>query len=463
MKAVSRRSFLKSIVLVSGAGIISACTPQPPPESDDTKTENETQAVASSPAGKKTVIEMWMWETEPRWKQVEAAAKLDEKYPDVEFKWTGLPFDQLHQKAITSLAAGIVEGLPAILRTGAAYYPALVATKAIMDTTDVVNPYQKDILPSTYDQMMVGGKSYQFPDDTGITLWGYRWDLLEKAGYPSDPEELADLIKTWDDLIQHSKEMVEKTNAQLFTMSPQQAGGGGMFNIAHLQDTTGYFDANGEVIFDSPQHIECANLARRFWDAGVTLNVEFGSPQFWQAIKEDKILFTPWHNWEDFVFIDNAPETKFKWRVMKLPAVMAGGKRVGPQDGCQLVVPAILPNETKELAVKIATELKLTVEGTLAHMKTFSGAFVSYVPGLEAMKNEPSEMLEGQFCYQYFLKVAQDEKMLPWYRTSQVFNEADTAANEALFKIISDKAPIEETLKSAANSIRDLQKMKGIK
>jgi len=36
-------------------------------------------------------IEMWMWETEPRWMNVEATSDLNDKFPHVEFKWTALP------------------------------------------------------------------------------------------------------------------------------------------------------------------------------------------------------------------------------------------------------------------------------------------------------------------------------------------------------------------------------------
>jgi ABC-type glycerol-3-phosphate transport system substrate-binding protein len=168
-----------------------------------------------------------------------------------------------------------------------------------------------------------------------------------------------------------------------------------------------------------------------------------------------------WPNWTDFVIIDAAPETKGKWRVTKLPALKAGGKRAHTDDGCWLAIPDVHPPEIKKLAAQIAEFMKFTVPAATAHMKTFQGAFVSYVPGLQAMENEPSPMLDNTFVYKTFLKEAQDEQILPWYRTSAFFSDAEQAAGEAMFKILKDGAPADATLKATADSIRQKQKDKG--
>ena len=96
-------------------------------------------------------------------------------------------------------------------------------------------------------------------------------------------------------------------------------------------------------------------------------------------------------------------------------------------------------------------------------MKEFSGAFVSFVPGLEAMTDTLSPVLDNQYTYKLYLDAARTENILPWYRSSTVFySNAGTAANDAFFKILQNKAPIKESLKAAADSIRQLQKDKGL-
>ena len=460
-KKISRRAFLKVAAGLTAAGALAACAaPSQPaaPAAEPAQGEAAAPTVAPASNSKNTTIEMWMWETEDRWKTLEKSAKLNEKFPDVTFKWTALAYDQLHQKALTSMAAGMATGLPAIVRCGMAYYRAFTNSKGLMDVTDIVQPHEKDILPAVYKGFVTEGKIYGLPDDTGVTLLGYRWDLFEKAGLPSEPDKVAELLKTYDDMIATGKQIEEATGAKLFNMLPD----GGYFEPITLQDTTGYFDVDGNVIMDSDQHVEVATIVKKIWDSGLTTNFD-QAPQQWQAYKDDKIALMMWPNWTDFIIIDSAPETKGKWRVTKLPAVKAGGKRAHTDDGCWLAIPDVHPPETKQLAAKIAEYMKFTVDATVAHMKTFQGAFVSFIPGLQAMENEPSPMLDNGFVYKTFLQESQAEQVLPWYRTSVFFSDAEQAGSDAMFKILKDGAPADATLKEAADSIRQKQADKNLK
>ncbi|MHB0857134.1 MAG: ABC transporter substrate-binding protein [Anaerolineae bacterium] len=404
-------------------------------------------------------IEMWMWETEPRWKQVQAAAGLDEKFPNVDFKWTALPYGDLHQKALTAMAAGLAEGLPSIIRTGANYYRPFVNAKALLEVTDEVKPYEEDVMPFAWDTGFIDGKCYQVMDDTGVLMFGYRWDLFEQAGLPSEPDEVADLLKSYDDLLTVGQDLEKATGAKLFNMLPDA----GIFNTLILQDSTGYFDVEGNPIFDSDYHVQVAEISKKIWESGLVSSYEQG-PQYWQAVKDGKIATSWYPNWQDFVIIDQAPETKGKWRVTKLPAVQPGGKRATTANGCQLCIPSVKSDAEKQVALEVALYMKFTEKATVAHMKTFSGAFVSYIPGLEAMAEEPSPVLDNQFIYQMYLDAAREEEVLPWYRsTTAFFTNAEEAASNAMFKILKDGASIKDTLVEAAESIRQMQASKGIK
>jgi hypothetical protein len=142
---------------------------------------------------------------------------------------------------------------------------------------------------------------------------------------------------------------------------------------------------------------------------------------------------------------------------------MAGGRRASAADGVCQTIPNVLPDEQKQVALQVSMFLRLTKQATLAHMQVFSGAFVSYVPGLDAMTNVQSPVLDNQYTYKVFLDAANSEKILPWYRTSVFFNNAQDAVNNALYKILQQNAPIKATLKSAADSIRQLQASKNVK
>ena len=459
---LSRRRFLGYMAAASAGGALAACQPQASPTaapaaSGEVK-ETAPTAQPESSAGK-TTIEMWMWETQERWLRVEAASGLNEEFPDVEFKWTALPYGDLHQKALTSMAAGLAEGLPSIVRTGAGYYRPFANSGGIMDVTEYVTPYEKDVLPYYWAESIIDDRIYQFPDDTGVMMFGYRWDIFEEAGLPSAPDEVFELFATYDDLLTAGQKLLDETGSKLFNMTPDA----GVFNNMIIQDTTGYFDADGEVVFDSDQHALVAQTVKRMFDSGLTTRYDQG-PQIWQAYKDGELACMFYPNWQDFVVIDQAPDTVGKWRVTRMPAVMPGGRRGSVQNGCLLVIPAAKPAEERDLAARVATHMKFTEKATVAHMREFSGAFVSYIPGLEAMADFPSPVLDEQYVYQLYLKTAEEEDILPWYRSTTAFyNDAGTAASEALFKILDQNAPIEETLKAAADSVRSIQDQKGMK
>lgn len=438
MKPISRRTLLggaAAVPLLSGCGAGSS----------------------RGGGGKKRTVEVWVWETEQQWKQVERTSGLDQQFPDVEFRWTALPQDQLHQKALVALGARLADGLPSIIRLAMPYYRAFVNTNGLYNMTSRVEPHKAKILPGVYDGALVGDQIYQVPDDTGVMLLGYREDIFHRLGLPSDPDGVAGLFTTYDDMIAAGRAMHRK-GIGLFNEVAGQT-----FNNLILQDSTGYFDKQGNVIYDSDYHVEVAELSLRIWKSGLTTHFEDSGPQMWEAYKSGQLATMFYPNWQDFTILDAAPTTRRKWKVTKLPAVHSGGRRASSADGCAQAVPDCLPDDQKKLAADVSTYLRLTTKATVAHMKTFSGAFVSYQPGLEAMTDLPSPVLDKQDTYKIYLGLAQSEKILPWYRTSIFFNDASDSVSNAIYKILLQGAPIKKTLHDSANFIRRLQDAKGRK
>lgn len=75
-------------------------------------------------------VEMWIWETLKQWDQVFAKAGLHQKFPNVTMKVTAMTGDQIQQKALTALGAGVASGLPSIIRINMDMYRSLVQTNA---------------------------------------------------------------------------------------------------------------------------------------------------------------------------------------------------------------------------------------------------------------------------------------------------------------------------------------------
>lgn len=444
---LSRRSFLKAVAAATAAsalplGSVLADTSALRPNKQDAR-----------------VVEMWMWESEEQWQAVEELSGLNEQFPDVEFRWTALPLPDLHQKAITSLASGISEGLPSILRTYNPYYRPLVNTQTVLDVTDMIGQYEADIVGSVWQEGLIEGSHYHVPDDTQVILMGYRTDIFEAAGLPTEPDAVAELMSTYDEFLAAGETIMEATGASLTNM----AADSNLFTHLSLQNSTGLFDAEGDVIFDSEAHQEAAALAKEVWDSGLTMDVGLYTPQLFQAFKDGQIATYFYPNFYDFILLDNAPETVGLWKVTKLPKINDDSKRARVDAGLGLVIPAILPDDQKQLAAEIALYMKLTEQATVAHMQTFSGAFVSFIPGLEAMADIASPVLDNQFTIQEFLGAVSEEQPYPRLVTSALESDVSAAVSDAMFRILTEDANVGETLTAAADSMRQLQETRGMK
>ncbi len=133
----------------------------------------------------------------------EANKKFEEEYGvKVDVNW--IPWTSAHQKFITSIAGGVA---PDVAEMGTTWTPEFAQMSALEDVADQVNSWPEikdDLLPSlinagTYNDVFCGVPWY-----VGIRALYYRQDWFEEKGL--NPP------KTWDDLINVSKEVQEDTD-----------------------------------------------------------------------------------------------------------------------------------------------------------------------------------------------------------------------------------------------------------
>lgn len=456
--SLSRREFLGVAASVGvGAALGSRVLRGSPGSSGD-------EVAAAEHLDTHQTLTMWSWEELSQWDRVYKESGVYKKFPGLKLTFVPQNANTLEQKAITALASGVSTGLPNLLRIPMGIYRALVNTKSIVNTTKDIKPYKDDILATTWASLDVNGSTYALPDDTGYCLFGYRWDLFSKAGIGNTPDEVAAAIPTYDDLITVGKKLKAKTGAQLM-LFPQQSdglGSGSPFTTMVMQGSTGYFDLDGNVILDSPYHVEVAELYQKMYRSGLTANIT-GTVQQWDAYKKGELASLPYPNWQDFEFVAFTPSLAYKWQVVPLPRVNGNSKRIATADGCAIVLPAGQPKDQLELAMKVGLYLKLNRAASEAHMRVFSGAFESNIAALEAMKGTKSPMLKGQEVYNIWLPDVQTMKPFPISYASVFGTQLATAINNAIYSITIGKKPVKTTLKSAADSIRQLQDEKGVK
>jgi len=443
---LGRRTFLAGSA-ASGAALLGACSGSGP-----------SSSATGSTGAKAQTVEMWIWETVDQWNKVVQLADLSKALPGVTIKFSSIPNAQLTQKALTQLSSGVKAGLPDIIRINTNAYRQMVRTQGLYDFTDVITPHKADIVPAVYEGLPIDGKIYAMPDDTGVMLYGYRDDLFKKAGLPYKQDDVQKAFPTWDALLTEAGPKLHSLGIALLNNNPDY-----IFTNMILQDTTGLFDENADVIFDDAAHVQCAEIVKKYWDSGYCSTFENYSPQLYGAYKDDKLASMFYPLWLDFTMLDNVPENKGKWTIAQLPGVSSTGRRASTQDGCLLLVPAALDEDRRNTAVEVTKFLNLNAASGQAHMKVFAGAMTSYLPALDKMTDVKSPYLDDQYTYKIGLAEAKSQNILPNYRNSVFYTDAFSAAGNAMIAICQKNAPIQATLKTAADSIRKMQDSQNVK
>ncbi|MGC8873644.1 MAG: hypothetical protein ACP5SI_04240 [Chloroflexia bacterium] len=93
----------------------------------------------------------------------------------------------------------------------------------------------------------------------------YRRNVFEKAGLPSDPESVSNLVVTWDDYLAVCRTVKEKAGSYCFAHNKAN-NYGRLYKMVLWERGLGYYDATtGEVTIDSPENIETLEMLGRFW------------------------------------------------------------------------------------------------------------------------------------------------------------------------------------------------------
>lgn len=209
-RPLTRRSMLKAgaLVGVGGAagGLLAACgvTGSPAPS---TAASPSPAGPSASPGGLAPAeLEIWYQDWPPATAFFDGAKKaVESEEPNVKIKITPLPYEQLLQKLLPSIAAG---NEPEVMM---AYSSWLVASNVSQLFTPLVPDIMSQadaealIFPRALEEGLRDGKFYYLPWANGMggSTFTYNTAILKEDGV--DPAS----IKTWDDLVEAGKKLVK--------------------------------------------------------------------------------------------------------------------------------------------------------------------------------------------------------------------------------------------------------------
>lgn len=332
--------------------------------------------------------------------------------------------DQIYTKLATTLSTG--KGLAdVILIEGeqvsgyANKYP-----EGFADMSDIVNP--DDFLPVKIGEVSANGKIVGFPWDAGPVALFYRRDYFEQAGVNAED------IKTWDDFIEAGKKVTEtcKTpSGEPVKMLPIAPNGSNFWKLLMVENGAGFFDAEGNTAVNSPEAVECMEMAKKIYDAGIALNYTDWS-EYEGVVVNESVATIPEAVWMIGTIKDKGPDQSGKWGVIDLPAFPGKEPAGSTNGGSDIVIPAASPNVdvAKEFVQFALTDTQLQVDGFVNY-----GLFPSYIPVYEDPTfSEPDEFFGGQKIYETFIELG---KTVPTVNYTENYNEALQAGGSACAKV----------------------------
>lgn len=319
---ISRRRFLKAAAF-GAAGALAACAaPAAPPAPAQPAQESQPAEAPAAESGElKGELIFWGHADHPIYDAGQAFMK---KHPGVTFTQVEIT-DERTAKVEAALAAG--EGAPDLNWLEANEVQAYGRRGVLLDVTELVKQYEKDLVPAKLAEARVSGKYYGMPGDiTPNTLW-VRPDILDKAGVPMFDKDIQ-----YEDFITAAKTVKAATDSSLYVFG---ADGGGqsslMFQCPFYALGGNVSDESGEeILFDQGDAaVRAVEYAKMAWDAKAGLDAAWFSPPYWGAIKEGKLGGTYSPPWMRGFFETEVktPETgQGKWKSVILPIYEGGEK-----------------------------------------------------------------------------------------------------------------------------------------
>jgi len=153
-------------------------------------------------------ITFWTYFLSPTFDQYiqETIARFNDVYPNVKVNWEDRQAT-LQDEYRNSLAAG---NAPDVVNLSTRWVPEFAQKDQLVSMTDALPANARDqYFPSLFNQVPVGGKSYQVPWYQAVSIYAINTELLQQAGL-----SVEQMPKDYDQLKQVCQTLKDKANSQ---------------------------------------------------------------------------------------------------------------------------------------------------------------------------------------------------------------------------------------------------------
>ncbi len=402
-------------------------------------------------------ITIWGWTAAIR-DTIEAAGIVEgfqAEHPNVEVEIEYIAANDMYVNLPLALTAG--EGACDVCLVEDSHLSQMVYLGGLLDLTDRVEPYLDVMNAYRWPNAELDGSYYALPWDSGPVVMYYRRDVFEAAGLASEPEEVSDLVSTWDGYLEVCRTIKEETG--LFCFANNKANNyGRLYEMVLWSRGLGYYDAEtGDVTVDSEENVATLEMLGQFWEEDlVSDNLEWTDPWYaeFAEIQADggapvaSLVEASWM--EIFLKSWIAPGTEGLWGVAYMPAWAEGDARAANDGGSAFVIPAQSQNPDAAWAF---IEYALARDESQLAMFEISG----FIPALETTyEDDLFHQSDSYFADQVAREVYAD--VLPQIPAATVYGPnyqmMNGAVSLAIQRYAGGEVSAAEALQDAAAEIR---------
>ena len=236
-------------------------------------------------------------------------------YPNIEVEMQFTDTTAHHQALQTALSAG--DGAPDVAMVEGAYVAQYRESSALTNLLE--EPYnagelEKDFVEFKWDQCKSadGSAVRLIPWDVGPCTYFYRTDIFEECGLPTDPDEVAELMSTWDGVL----EVARKVNIPGKRWLLPDAS----YLYFELFCNRDYYDEDLNLQLERDGDLDCLNAVIKMREEGLDMNVDMWGTEATAAYGDGSLVSVCTGGWfGGFLKTDYAPDASGKWGVAKMP------------------------------------------------------------------------------------------------------------------------------------------------
>jgi multiple sugar transport system substrate-binding protein len=262
-------------------------------------------------------LELWSFDPKMFPETVEA---FQAKYPNVKINVINMDIKEMHDKALTAIAAGT--GGPDILFLEGAYFKRFTAIEGLEDLLQEpydAGQFKGDFTEANWSRWMSidGKRLIGMPWDMPPAVTFYRADILEENGFPTDPAELMQFMADPNNVMNMARTLKSK-GIYMFEWRDQPVG--------LMNSGISFFDNDLNYRRNTEGFAKSIDLSKQIAQEELFLGQSMWAEEGQQAIKNGKLAFLYMGSWgKSIVQGWGGPEQAGKWRATGLPFGAYGG------------------------------------------------------------------------------------------------------------------------------------------